>query len=145
MDELETRQLVLDEEHLRLLAIGYKVSAGVSAFFSLIGLLYMGMGLLFSVLDKASGKGAPPAAMEWFLGLFGFVFFAVSILFGWLQWRTATCLERRRSPTFCMVIAAINCTGMPWGTVLGVFTFVVLGRESVKRLFGQNPAQKVVA
>jgi hypothetical protein len=45
------------------------------------------------------------------------------------------CLSRRRRPTFCMIIAAINCIFVPIGTVLGVFTILVLSRPSVKELF----------
>jgi hypothetical protein len=34
-----------------------------------------------------------------------------------------------------MVIAAIQCAFTPFGTVLGVFTLIVLVRPSVKALF----------
>jgi hypothetical protein len=34
-----------------------------------------------------------------------------------------------------MVIAAIGCLEIPYGTLLGVFSFLVLGRDSVARLF----------
>ena len=34
-----------------------------------------------------------------------------------------------------MVIAGINCLHIPLGTLLGVFTLVVLGRESVRKLY----------
>jgi len=37
-----------------------------------------------------------------------------------------------------MVIAGIECLFMPFGTVLGVFTLVVLVRPSVKELFLRN-------
>lgn len=35
-------------------------------------------------------------------------------------------------------MAAVECMLMPFGTVLGVFTIVVLMRESVKKLFTMN-------
>ena len=38
--------------------------------------------------------------------------------------------------TFCVVVAAISCCFTPLGTVLGVFTLIVLFRPSVKALFG---------
>jgi len=34
-----------------------------------------------------------------------------------------------------MVIAGLSCLNMPLGTVLGIFTLIVLSRESVKVLF----------
>jgi hypothetical protein len=34
-------------------------------------------------------------------------------------------------------MAGIACVFMPFGTVLGVFTIIVLMRDSVRRLFGR--------
>ena len=45
-------------------------------------------------------------------------------------------LAGHRSYTFCLVIAGIECAFSPFGTVLGVFTIVVLIRPSVKERFG---------
>jgi hypothetical protein len=41
------------------------------------------------------------------------------------------------------VIACIECLFMPFGTILGVFTLIVLSRESVKKLFLSDPASTV--
>jgi hypothetical protein len=38
-------------------------------------------------------------------------------------------------------MAAISCIFMPFGTVLGVFTIIVLLRPSVKELFAVNTAE----
>lgn len=35
---------------------------------------------------------------------------------------------------FCLIMAGIACLFMPFGTVLGVFTIVVLTRESVREM-----------
>lgn len=45
------------------------------------------------------------------------------------------CLARRRNRLFSFVMAAFLCMFMPFGTVLGIFTIIVLSRESVKRLY----------
>src|SRR6266496_1341209 len=37
---------------------------------------------------------------------------------------------------FAFVMACIECLFIPFGTILGVFTIIVLSRESVKTLFG---------
>jgi hypothetical protein len=34
-----------------------------------------------------------------------------------------------------MVIAGINCLSFPFGTALGIFTLIVLSRESVQALY----------
>lgn len=44
-------------------------------------------------------------------------------------------LSRRRHHVFCLVIAGIECLVMPFGTVLGVFTIIVLTKESVREMF----------
>ena len=62
-----------------------------------------------------------------------------------IGWTIAVCiiiagsnLAKRKHYTFCLVIAAISCMFMPLGTVLGIFTIIVLMRPSVKELFAAN-------
>lgn len=47
-------------------------------------------------------------------------------------------LKQRTKYTYCLVVAGISCIFMPLGTVLGVFTIVVLTRPGVKALFEAN-------
>jgi hypothetical protein len=44
-------------------------------------------------------------------------------------------LARWKYYSFALVIACIECLFVPFGTILGVFTIVVLSRESVEALF----------
>jgi hypothetical protein len=53
------RQAIIDEEHLNLLSIGYLVSAGVAALFSLFGLLYVFMGVIMTTSFIEASKKAP--------------------------------------------------------------------------------------
>ena len=48
--------------------------------------------------------------------------------------------SRRKHYTFCFVMACVECLSVPFGTVLGVFTILVLNRASVKELFNPKPA-----
>jgi len=129
----------IDAEHLRLLSIGYVVSGVLSALFSLLGLVYLVIGIvmgaaLSSEMAKA-GKEAPPAFIGYVLGCFGLGIFLFMVLLAGLKFRAAWCLKHRRARTYCMVVAGISCLGIPYGTLLGVFSFVVLGRNSVRLLF----------
>ena len=138
MDD-EQQQQVKDEEHLRLLSLGYMISAGVTAFFSLFGLLYVFMGMLFTSLlrhvpNPKPGE-APPEFLGWFFAIIGGVIFVFGITIAILKFQTARCLKQRRSLTFCQIIAGITCLGIPYGTALGVLTFIALGRPSLRRLF----------
>ncbi len=132
------RQSVIDEEHLKLLSLGYMISAGISAAFSLFGLMYAFMGAMFGAIARmpASPKGEPPPPfVGWLFMGFGLAFFVALIAFALLKYKVAMSIKRRQSRTFCLVLAAISCLEMPYGTVLGVFTFIVLGRDSVARQF----------
>jgi hypothetical protein len=57
----------------------------------------------------------------------------------------ARALGRRRGRLLCQIAAAVSCLQMPWGVLLGVFTFMVLNRESVKQLFEPGPSQLMPA
>lgn len=49
-------------------------------------------------------------------------------------------LQKRRRHLFCQVIAGISCLLFPVGTVLGVFTFIVLQRPAVAAAFRDSEA-----
>ena len=146
MTDLALKQSILDEEHLRLLSIGYYISAGVSAFFSLFGLMYLFMGLMvgtaFSSAAKAGqhAEGMPPQMAGWMIGIFGGLFFLFGASMAIAKFLTGKYLRQRRSRTFCQVIAGITCLSIPFGTALGVATFMVLGKPSVQNLFNRSTA-----
>ena len=139
-DEI-VRQAIIDEEHLKLLSLGYMVSGGFAALFSLFGLLYVFIGVVMSVAishaPQTAGKAGepPPALVGWIFGGIGLVVFLAFITMALCKFRVASSIRRRKSRTFCMVIAGIGCLEFPYGTLLGVLTFIVLGRDSVARLF----------
>jgi tryptophan-rich sensory protein len=137
------QQNVVDEEHLRLLAIGYYISAAITACFSFLGLIYAVMGAAIGLaVSKSASEGAAqpnqpsPEFLGWIFGAIGFGLFIAMIAMAALKFYTARSLKQHKSRTFCMVIAALSCLEVPYGTLLGVFTFLVLERPSVARLFG---------
>ena len=139
-----SEQQILDQEHLRLLRIGYFVSAGVTGFYALFGLAYMGMGAFFSTvlenLPQQPGTQAPPPAfVGWLFAGIGGAFTCFGGVFGALKLYVARCLRERRSHGICVAVACFTCLEIPYGTVLGAFTFTVLTRPSVKTLFGVDP------
>jgi hypothetical protein len=131
-------QAIIDAEHLRLLAIFHFVSAA----FAFAGVLFASLYfvLIWAVFANPeiwaqSQEGPPPAMVinifRWLTG-FGVVWFVVACVGNLLS---GLFLRTRRHRTFSMVIAGINCLHIPLGTLLGVFTFAVLGRESVRKLY----------
>ena len=142
-DEDPAVRRAIDEEHLRLLRIGYLVSAAMSAFLAAFPLLYVAFGVVFvrGLLGSfRSASDVDPTVFGWIfvaLGLSLFVLFAGNAVF---KLAAARAIARRRSHTFCLVAAAVTMLGIPWGTVLGIFSFLVLERPSVKALFTQPGA-----
>lgn len=126
----------LDAEHLDLLGVFHYVVAALTALFALFPILHLviGLGLLTGRLDEAQ---SPDEAR-----LVGWVFVAVAIVLIVLGLACAAlfayagrCLRARRRYTLCLVAAAIACMFVPFGTVLGVFTIVVLSRPGVRGMF----------
>ena len=131
-----------DEDHLRLLGVFHYIVGGLLAFFACIPVFHLALGLLMVFNPQFFGpsKEQPPALFGWFFVIFS----GALILAGWalgalIAW-AGRCLQRRRHYTFCFVMACVACVFMPFGTVLGVFTLIVLLRPTVKALFGQPVA-----
>ena len=51
---------------------------------------------------------------------------------------TGKFLGAHRRHTFCMVMAALSCLFMPFGTILGIFTLIVLSKPEVRELFHKD-------
>jgi hypothetical protein len=136
-------QRILDAEHLRLLRIGYFVSAGVTSFYALFGLAYVGLGAFMSTLlgqiPIKPGEAPPPELVGWIFAGIGGVFTCFGGVFTALKLYVARCLRERKAHGLCVAVAVFSCLEIPYGTVLGAFTFTVLTRPSVKTLFGIDP------
>ncbi|MBD3851767.1 MAG: hypothetical protein IFK93_10730 [Acidobacteria bacterium] len=128
-----------DSEHLKLLAIFHYVVAGITALFACIPFLHFFMGL---ALTAGAFPDTDPEAQA--VGIFIMVFAGLFIVAGWtlaaLIAYAGRNLQTRRCYTFCLVVAGVECIFMPFGTVLGVFTIIVLMRDSVKEMFGRPAA-----
>lgn len=62
-----------------------------------------------------------------------------AMLFGWthgiLTIISGKKIKQQKNRIFSLVVAGINCLSMPFGTALGICTFIVLLRESVVKLY----------
>jgi hypothetical protein len=67
------------------------------------------------------------------------VLIALVILTGWLfsglTIYAGRCVAKARAALFVKVMAGLNCLFIPYGTILGICTFVVLSRPEVHRVF----------
>lgn len=62
------------------------------------------------------------------------------LLFPTLLAISGVCLGRRKGYVFVLIASFLNFFWVPLGTVLGIFTVIVLQRPSVKALFGRPAA-----
>ena len=126
-----------DEAHLRLLSIFHYVVGGLTALFSLFPVFHLVMGLVFIFASEGffGGGEAPPAFVGWFFVIFSVLFITAGMALAICIIITGRFLASRSHHLFCVVIGGIECIFMPFGTVLGVFTIIVLMRKSVKELF----------
>ena len=127
-----------DEEHLKLLSIFHYVVAACAAFFALFPVIYLVFGLVMLLAPGSfvgNGGQPPPAIAAWVLIAIGSLFIVLGLTFATFVAVAGHFLGRRKHHTFCLVVACVECLFMPIGTVLGIFTIIVLIRESVKPLF----------
>ena len=128
-----------DAEQLKLLATFHYILAALGALFACLPLLHVGMGVMMithpDLMTNGHRDSGPPP-------FFGYLLIVMGTLFVLLGWTMAVCtffsgryINQRRRRTFSFVIAAILCTFVPFGTILGVFTVIALSKESVLRLY----------
>jgi hypothetical protein len=131
-----------DGEHLHLLAIFHFVVGGLAA----AGIAFLCLHFLFFYfvfLNPEMWKGQkeqPPLeffhVFIWFYVFMGLVMVAgavVNVLSGLF-------LRGQTHRTFSLVVAGLDCLQVPFGTVLGIFTIVVLTRDSVRASYEEREA-----
>ena len=138
-NQLKTR--IIDEEHLRLLSIFYYIKGGITIF----GSLFVGFYFLFILFISriSSQRNLPdydyysemPFDIFKFMGLIMGTLFLLLVIFGILQIVCGYYLRKRRNRLFIFVIAIIQLIEIPYGTILGIFSIMVLSRITVKELF----------
>ena len=129
-----------DEEHLKLLAVFHFVLAS----FAVLGILflilhYTVMSTVMSNPDMWKNQKMPPnfdpkqvfGMLKWFYLFMASMF----VLGGMANIVSGFCIRARRGRIFSLIIAGVNCFMVPFGTALGIFTFVVLLRDSVREVY----------
>lgn len=134
------QQAVKDQDHLNLLSIFHYVNAGLLAlylFFLIAHFLLVNTMFTNPQFSSAGSSPPPQEVMSWirvFYVLAGFIVVGLVVM----NILAARFLKSARNRVFILILAGINCLNMPLGTVLGVFTFIVLLRPTVTARFQSN-------
>jgi hypothetical protein len=152
---LEEEPNAEDQEHLSALSIGHFILAGVAMLGGIPTLVYgvaasklvdeLGSDVTMALGQVAGPQGGstmpanPDALLQDFNSLL------MTAIVGGLVIAVVSCvhlvlvgvkIRQRKWWTFCYLTGWGECLMFPFGTILGIFTIIVLGRPSVKRLFG---------
>jgi len=138
------RQYKLDADHLKWLAIAH-FGAAAFALLGIVGLVFQ-----YSIMERmftdpnfppnAHGKPMP----ESFMMMFEVIFTVMGVIFaiaGLANLLSGFFIKSRTNRMFSLIVAACNCLQIPMGTALGIFTFIVLQRESVRNLYESTDIQ----
>lgn len=124
---------------MRILGIFHFVAAGVA--FLGVGLLYMHYTTIHALLAEPiplkNQPGSGPSTEDFF-GIFKWFYLMIGTLAvagGFGNLLSGLLIVRRKLRIFSLIMAAVNCVMVPFGTVLGVFTMVVLLRPSVREVY----------
>jgi len=161
---IPTDETIITCERLRLLAWGYYISGGLGALFACLFLVYA---LMFGAMsfipesewesngtkleEKQSRSGqiesrsqpnrrndAPPVMVFRVIAV-GMVFMT---LFGWvlggLTAYAGYCIVKRKHRMFTNIMAGYNVIWIPYGTILGVLTFIAINSKEAVRLYQEE-------
>lgn len=131
-----------DQRQLRLLSIFHYIVAAPTLLIALFPLAHLLIGsLLLLKPEEVGSKGSQMPFTPWIGGLF--VLFSIVWILGGVtvvvcQVLSARALAQQQHYPLCLVTAGLSSMVFPFGTVLCVFTILVLTRPSVKALFSPS-------
>jgi hypothetical protein len=129
-----------DLEHLRLLSIFHYVVGAIGVLFACFPLIHLGIGIAFvsGAFPESTNGDQPPAWFGFLFIVIGGLFFLIGQIMAWLTIYSGSQIKKRSKYLLSFVVACIICMFVPFGTALGIFTIIVLSRESVKQLYGKS-------
>lgn len=132
-----------DSQHLKLLAMFHYIVGGLGALFSLFPLMHlvMGIAMLTSTAGFSDQSGSsPPPFVGWLFIILGGFFIFVGLTMSMVIALSGRFITRRTRYPYSFVVACIECVFLPFGTILGIFTIIVLSRPSVKEQYQPSGA-----
>ncbi len=124
-----------DNEHIKLLSVFHYVMGGLA----ILGILFLCLHyFIFRTVIDHAGFGSETQGFlgifVWFYLLIGLVFLAVAVG----NFLSAGYMRQRKNRAFSLIVAGINCLQVPMGTMLGIFTIIVLMRDTVAQSYDKQ-------
>lgn len=128
-----------DREHLHLLSVFHFILAGLS----LVGIPFLALHYFMMIrvfLNDATWRSAtngspPPDEFFLVLNIFYIVMGVMMVLSAVANALSGWYLRQWKNRMFSLIVSGLNMLAMPIGTALGIFTLVVLCRNSVRRKY----------
>ena len=132
-----------DDDLLRILAVFHFVLAGMVAMVALFPAVHLivGIGLVSGAFTNP-GDPFPFALVGWLLILFASCWISCGLVFAAFMVLAGRMLLKRRRYFFCLAMAGLACMFMPFGTVLGAFTIIILMKDDTRVKFQPLPGQE---
>jgi hypothetical protein len=132
-----------DASYLRVLSILHYVWGGLILLCSCFAIIYivMGVAIAAGTLPMNAPRqpaGPPPQMLGGIMIACGSGGMLLGFTMGILSIVSGRRIMQRRSRIFSIVIASIFCISFPLGTALGVFTIIMLVKDSVKSLYNEG-------
>ena len=135
-----------DENQLKLLEIFHYVAAGITVLVGCLPFIHLAIGIGLQLVPIGDHPAADvPRIVGWILIVIAAILILVFWVLAFVIFLSGRNFRRRQRYMFCMVVAGISCLLIPYGTVLGVFTIIILMRPSVKQIFGVDEFAAVKA
>ena len=130
-----------DIHYLNLVTIFHLVIGGLAGLFSCLPLVNLSMGLsMLSGIPKmiVQETYSPFAILPIMFTILPIIIVTVGWMFAIAVALNGYYITNRKWLTYCMVMSGIETIFVPFGTVLGVFTLILLSKPHVRSLFDQD-------
>jgi archaellum biogenesis protein FlaJ (TadC family) len=128
-----------EQQYLNLLGIFY-ILFGALGLLTLLGLGIVPLfeKVLLNIQEMAEMSQEETDMLKDSLRIVTLCLIVLTIIHVFFNVLVGICLMRRWCYKACLLAGALTCLAFPLGTVLGIFTLVVLSKEKVKQLFGKQ-------
>lgn len=129
------------KSYLDILAVFHYVNGGLTALVALAAIAFLGIGL-GAASDWGRNFQAEPTC-----AIVAVIFFVLVLVGGYavLNLLAGRALHTRNSRILVLITSGVNCLNIPFGTLLGIFTFVMMVDPQVEWMFRHGDEQRPLA